>query len=84
MLLSDGHENEGSPDANALGATRRKLARQGVPVHVPSRSPVASQELAIGAANLPPRVEADSQTYLRAVLVNGRVGAGTGPASRPP
>ena len=70
VLLSDGHENEGQPDAGALAAATR-LARQGIPVHV---LPVASgqPELAISAANLPGRVEADTQTHLRAVLTNGR------------
>lgn len=70
LLVTDGHENEGASDANALAAATR-LARQGIPVHV---LPVASgqPELAISAANLPARVEADSQTYLRAVLTNSR------------
>ena len=70
LLVSDGHENEGLPDLNALAAATR-LARQGIPVHV---LPVASgqPELAISAANLPARVEADTQTYLRAGLTNGR------------
>ncbi|MCC7372412.1 MAG: VWA domain-containing protein [Chloroflexi bacterium] len=72
LLVSDGHENEGTPDANVLTAAQR-LARQGIPVHV---LPVASgqPELAIAAANLPARVEAESLTYLRAVLANGRAG----------
>jgi hypothetical protein len=62
LLVTDGHENEGASDANALAAATR-LARQGIPVHV---LPVASgqPELAISAAIFADLVESEIQSFL--------------------